>query len=56
MSVSEPDIKDVFDKERAPEQTDIVSDTEPVFKALQEVKNQTGNTTTVSFLQHFNAV
>ena len=56
MSVSEPDIKDVFDKERAPKQTDNVSKTEPVFQALQEVKIQTANTSTVSFILHFNVV
>lgn len=56
MSESNPDIKDVFDKERAPKQIDIVSETLPVLKALQEVKNQTGNTSTVSFILHFNVV
>ena len=55
MSGSKLDNNDLLDKQRAAKQAEVASDPLPVFKALQEVKSGTGNTT-VSFILHFNIV
>ena len=55
MSGSKLDNHELLDKQRAAKQAEVASEPLPVFKALQEVKNQTGNTI-VSFILHFNIV
>ena len=56
MSGSKLDNHDLLDEQRAAKQAEpVASEPLPVFKALQEVKNQTGNTI-VSFILHFNIV
>ena len=57
MSGSKLDNIDLLDKQRTAKQAEAASEPLPVFKALQEVKSETGNVT-VSFVLHvhFNIV